>query len=86
MRLLRRLGYFIRHRREEASLAEELALHQRLAEENYRAAGMDAASAHAAARRRLGNIAHTIRGQPCDLGLKLGGGCTSAPSHPAATY
>jgi predicted permease len=60
MRTLRRLWYFIRHSREEASLAEELALHQQLAEQDCRAAGMDPASARAAARRQLGNAAHAI--------------------------
>ena len=60
MRTIRRLWYFVRHRREQANLAEELALHEKLAEEQYRAAGMDVASARSAARRQLGNTAHAI--------------------------
>jgi putative ABC transport system permease protein len=54
--LFRRVWYFVRRRRLEADLAEELDQHRRLKEQELRQRGLEPAEAATAARRALGNV------------------------------
>src|SRR5262245_11024915 len=56
MRLVRRLAYFLRQRRLEAELAEELEFHRRERQERLERSGVAADAAAAASRRHLGNV------------------------------
>jgi predicted permease len=53
--LARRVWYWIRRRRLEADLAEEIAFHREMAEQELRARGVEPGDAARAARRALGN-------------------------------
>src|SRR5438093_1132042 len=53
--LLRRAWFFIRRRRLEAELAEELEFHRRMKQRELEARGLDSEEAAFAARRALGN-------------------------------
>ena len=55
MRLLRRLEYLWHRDRRDQELAEELAFHRRLAEQEQRDSGLTAEGARHAASRQLGN-------------------------------
>jgi hypothetical protein len=54
-KLLRRIGYWIRHRENEKALAEELEFHRAMKQEALERQGMPAAEAARQARRALGN-------------------------------
>ncbi len=55
MRLLRRLGWWLRRRTREAELAEEMALHEELKERELAARGLGPDQVRAARRRAMGN-------------------------------
>jgi putative ABC transport system permease protein len=55
--LVRRISYALRRRRIEADLAEELAFHQAMRQQDFEARGMTPADAALAARRAIGNTA-----------------------------
>jgi hypothetical protein len=55
MRLFRRFKYLLHRSRRERELAEELALHRVLAEQEHRESGLPAEAARHAASRQLGN-------------------------------
>jgi putative ABC transport system permease protein len=55
MRVLRRLAYWLRLRSNQGDLADEIALHRQLLEEELVASGMSEGDARAAARRAMGN-------------------------------
>ncbi|HET9358319.1 MAG TPA: ABC transporter permease [Vicinamibacterales bacterium] len=54
-RLLRRVRYWLRSRREDAALREELEFHHAMKQQELEREGMDARNARLAARRDLGN-------------------------------
>src|SRR5258708_29909667 len=56
LRLLNRLGYWLRHRRLEADLAEELDFHRNMKQREFEEAGLPALEASTASRRALGNV------------------------------
>src|SRR5262245_2921524 len=55
LKLLRRFQYWIGHRRQARSLAEELEHHRALRQAEFERDGMNAAEAASASRRALGN-------------------------------
>jgi predicted permease len=55
MRLFRRLQYLLHRGRRDKELAEEMASHRALAEQEQRDSGLDPEEARLAARRRMGN-------------------------------
>ena len=55
MRLLRRFGYLLHRDRRERELAEEIAFHRALAQQEQREAGLPPEAAERAASRRMGN-------------------------------
>src|SRR5262245_60187197 len=59
-RLLRRIGYWIRHRRHEQVLAEELEFHRAMKQEDLERQGMPTADAAQHSRRALGNTLAAI--------------------------
>ena len=56
LKFLRRLDFWLHHRRLEADFAEELDLHRTLTQEHLEQNGMSRADAERASRRRLGNV------------------------------
>ncbi len=54
--LLRRVWYFLRRRRVDADVAEELELHRALKRHEMETTGMSAADALCAARREMGDV------------------------------
>src|SRR5213080_3418616 len=56
LRLLNRLGYWLRHRRQEADLAEEIEFHRSMRQRELEGAGLPALEASTASRRALGNV------------------------------
>ena len=57
MRLFRRMKYLLHRGRRERELAEELAFHRDLAEQEQREAGLPPEDARRATRIQMGNIA-----------------------------
>jgi putative ABC transport system permease protein len=55
MKLLRRLIYFLRYRRNASDLAEEIEFHRKLKQEQFEQSGLTPADAAHASRRALGN-------------------------------
>src|SRR5262245_30554010 len=55
-KLLRRAAYWIRKRRSERDLAEEIEFHRKLKQEQFEQAGMPPHEAAAASRREMGNV------------------------------
>ena len=60
MKVWRRIQYAFRSRRNEADLAEELAHHQALKQQEYESSGMSRADATFAAHRAIGNAAPAV--------------------------
>jgi predicted permease len=58
MELWKRIGELVRRRRLERELDDEVGLHLSLLEEEFRAKGMSAGEARAAAQREFGGVAH----------------------------
>src|SRR5882672_2961030 len=56
LRLLNRLRYWLRHRRMEADLAEELEFHRNMKQREFEEAGLPGLEASTASRRALGNV------------------------------
>src|SRR5258708_27327919 len=56
LRLLNRLGYWLRHRRLEADLAEEIEFHRNMKQRELEGAGLRALEASTASRSALGNV------------------------------
>src|SRR5260370_20638373 len=56
LRLLNRLGYWLRHRRLEADLAEEIEFHRNMKQRQFEGAGLPGLEACTASRRALGNV------------------------------
>src|SRR5437773_11481142 len=56
LRLLNRLGYWLRHRRLEADLAEEIEFHRSMRQRELEEEGLPALEASTASRRALGNV------------------------------
>jgi predicted permease len=56
LKLLRRLQYFVRQRRLEAELREEIETHRALRQQDLKARGADEREAQQAARKALGNV------------------------------
>lgn len=59
-KLLRRIGYWISHRRHEEALTEELEFHRSMKQEDLERKGIPAADAAADSRRALGNTLSAI--------------------------
>src|SRR5690348_3185297 len=53
--LLRRIGYWLRARRADLDLEEELQFHREMVEQDIRRRGVSAADAQRAVRRTMGN-------------------------------
>ncbi len=60
MRLFRRLAYLFRKSRNDAELAEEIALHRQLAEQEHLRDGLTIDDAHFAAQRQMGNVTRAL--------------------------
>jgi putative ABC transport system permease protein len=56
LRLLRRVGYFFRRRREQADVAAEMEIHREIKQHQFEQSGMSVADATAASRRAMGNV------------------------------
>jgi macrolide transport system ATP-binding/permease protein len=56
MRLLRRIGYWLRHGRHEAGLAEEMEFHRSMTQRDLEQQGLTPKDAAHAVRRQLGNV------------------------------
>ena len=56
MKLIRRLQYFLRRRRQDTDLAEEMRFHQAMVEQDLERSGMTAREASVASRRAMGAI------------------------------
>lgn len=67
LKLFRRIRYFLRQRRIDRELAQELELHRAMEAERLERAGLDPATARSASRRAMGNDARA-RGRAKRLG------------------